>query len=83
MSRDSEAQVSPEIFKNWRRTGFKRTSSSTRLKQKKGLKINPSKLERVRRVELPTLCLASIRSSQLSYTRIVIRGTLMENELSN
>jgi hypothetical protein len=27
-------------------------------------------LERVRRVELPTLCLASIRSSQLSYTRI-------------
>jgi hypothetical protein len=28
------------------------------------------KMERVRRVELPTLCLASIRSSQLSYTRI-------------
>ena len=27
-------------------------------------------LERVRRVELPTLCLASIRSSQLSYTRM-------------
>ena len=27
-------------------------------------------MERVRRVELPTLCLASIRSSQLSYTRI-------------
>ena len=27
-------------------------------------------LERVRRVELPTLCLASIRSSQLSYTRV-------------
>ena len=27
------------------------------------------KMERVRRVELPTLCLASIRSSQLSYTR--------------
>jgi hypothetical protein len=26
-------------------------------------------MERVRRVELPTLCLASIRSSQLSYTR--------------
>jgi hypothetical protein len=30
-------------------------------------------MERVRRVELPTLCLASIRSSQLSYTRIVIQ----------
>ena len=29
-------------------------------------------MERVRRVELPTLCLASIRSSQLSYTRILI-----------
>jgi hypothetical protein len=28
-------------------------------------------MERVRRVELPTLCLASIRSSQLSYTRIL------------
>ena len=28
-------------------------------------------MERVRRVELPTLCLASIRSSQLSYTRVV------------
>jgi integrase len=28
------------------------------------------KMERVRRVELPTLCLASIRSSQLSYTRM-------------
>ena len=27
-------------------------------------------MERVRRVELPTLCLASIRSSQLSYTRM-------------
>ena len=27
-------------------------------------------MERVRRVELPTLCLASIRSSQLSYTRV-------------
>ena len=30
-------------------------------------------MERVRRVELPTLCLASIRSSQLSYTRIFIQ----------
>jgi hypothetical protein len=30
-------------------------------------------MERVRRVELPTLCLASIRSSQLSYTRIRIQ----------
>ena len=29
-------------------------------------------MERVRRVELPTLCLASIRSSQLSYTRVTI-----------
>lgn len=29
-------------------------------------------LERVRRVELPTLCLASIRSSQLSYTRMLL-----------
>ena len=29
-------------------------------------------MERVRRVELPTLCLASIRSSQLSYTRMLI-----------
>ena len=29
-------------------------------------------MERVRRVELPTLCLASIRSSQLSYTRLPI-----------
>ena len=28
------------------------------------------RMERVRRVELPTLCLASIRSSQLSYTRV-------------
>src|SRR5690348_14339259 len=28
------------------------------------------RVERVRRVELPTLCLASIRSSQLSYTRV-------------
>jgi hypothetical protein len=28
-----------------------------------------NEMERVRRVELPTLCLASIRSSQLSYTR--------------
>jgi hypothetical protein len=28
-------------------------------------------VERVRRVELPTLCLASIRSSQLSYTRML------------
>ena len=28
-------------------------------------------MERVRRVELPTLCLASIRSSQLSYTRML------------
>ena len=26
----------------------------------------------MRRVELPTLCLASIRSSQLSYTRMLI-----------
>ena len=33
------------------------------------------KLERVRRVELPTLCLASIRSSQLSYTRNVLLST--------
>lgn len=33
------------------------------------------KMERVRRVELPTLCLASIRSSQLSYTRITFRRT--------
>jgi hypothetical protein len=30
-------------------------------------------MERVRRVELPTLCLASIRSSQLSYTRMQIK----------
>ena len=30
------------------------------------------RMERVRRVELPTLCLASIRSSQLSYTRMLI-----------
>jgi hypothetical protein len=32
-------------------------------------------MERVRRVELPTLCLASIRSSQLSYTRMFISTT--------
>ena len=32
-------------------------------------------MERVRRVELPTLCLASIRSSQLSYTRAKILTT--------
>src|SRR5262245_61839187 len=41
-----------------------------------GLKTRTSRralrVERVRRVELPTLCLASIRSSQLSYTRIEI-----------
>jgi hypothetical protein len=31
--------------------------------QKKGLKkINPFKMERVRKLELPTLCLASIKS---------------------
>ena len=35
-------------------------------------------MERVRRVELPTLCLASIRSSQLSYTRIVMIPTLID-----
>ena len=33
------------------------------------------RMERVRRVELPTLCLASIRSSQLSYTRMLISST--------
>ena len=33
-------------------------------------------MERVRRVELPTLCLASIRSSQLSYTRTEFIPTL-------
>ena len=32
-------------------------------------------MERVRRIELPTLCLASIRSSQLSYTRMGIFPT--------
>jgi hypothetical protein len=32
-------------------------------------------MERVRRVELPTLCLASIRSSQLSYTRDILLST--------
>jgi len=38
-----EAPVSPEIFKNWRRSGFKRASSSTRSKLKKGLKNQPLK----------------------------------------
>ena len=35
-------------------------------------------MERVRRVELPTLCLASIRSSQLSYTRMFRIPTLID-----
>jgi hypothetical protein len=35
-------------------------------------------MERVRRVELPTLCLASIRSSQLSYTRMLRIPTLID-----
>jgi hypothetical protein len=44
---------------------------SERLKGKnKPRKFRGLKMERVRRVELPTLCLASIRSSQLSYTRM-------------
>jgi hypothetical protein len=36
-------------------------------------------MERVRRVELPTLCLASIRSSQLSYTRAGKISTLIKS----
>ena len=39
-------------------------------RRKKALDFSRAKMERVRRVELPTLCLASIRSSQLSYTRV-------------
>ena len=50
--------------------------SPTPPEKKSPRKIEGLEMERVRRVELPTLCLASIRSSQLSYTRIVIRGTL-------
>src|SRR5262245_34888791 len=41
-------------------------------KEKSPRKTKGLKMERVRRVELPTLCLASIRSSQLSYTRMLI-----------
>src|SRR5512145_845311 len=40
-----------------------------RHKRKSPRKIEGLEVERVRRIELPTLCLASIRSSQLSYTR--------------
>jgi integrase len=60
-----------------------RTSISTKIaelfageqEKKKPLRNKGLKLERVRRVELPTLCLASIRSSQLSYTRLFISTT--------
>ena len=50
------------------------TMSATPLlhqKRKSPREIGGLKVERVRRVELPTLCLASIRSSQLSYTRLI------------
>jgi hypothetical protein len=49
--------------------------SPTQLETKSPRKIEGLKMERVRRVELPTLCLASIRSSQLSYTRMFISPT--------
>src|SRR5688572_10579117 len=45
--------------------------SPTPLEKKSPRFLKGLKVERVRRVELPTLCLASIRSSQLSYTRIL------------
>jgi integrase len=48
---------------------------SSEQEKKKPLKTKGLKMERVRRVELPTLCLASIRSSQLSYTRMPIPTT--------
>ena len=49
--------------------------SPTPSEKKSPRKTRGLKMERVRRVELPTLCLASIRSSQLSYTRIFISTT--------
>jgi hypothetical protein len=49
--------------------------SLPRQKEKSPRKSRGLKMERVRRVELPTLCLASIRSSQLSYTRSTFFST--------
>jgi integrase len=64
--RKSATQVQPPVMGD---------SSPTPAEKEKAPESEALDMERVRRVELPTLCLASIRSSQLSYTRSKIFST--------
>ena len=48
------------------------TTATVKFTREENFRTVEREMERVRRVELPTLCLASIRSSQLSYTRMLL-----------
>ena len=66
---ETQIRKSEKFSKKGEKSSFARSESKPQ-KMKKPRYFEGLRVERVRRVELPTLCLASIRSSQLSYTRV-------------